>query len=64
LREAASRPLGVAESSIKRMGQDEGFPVARGANIEAVCNTLADAGIIFLFRKTATASVSDCARLV
>lgn len=39
---------GVAESTIKRMEQDEGFPVARGANIEAVYDTLAAAGIIFL----------------
>jgi transcriptional regulator with XRE-family HTH domain len=39
---------GVAESTIKRMEQDEGFPVARGANIEAVYKTLADAGIIFV----------------
>jgi len=39
---------GLAESSIKRMEQDEGFPVARGANIEAVYKTLADAGIIFV----------------
>ena len=39
---------GVAESTIKRMEQDEGFPIARGANIEAVYKTLADAGIIFV----------------
>jgi transcriptional regulator with XRE-family HTH domain len=39
---------GVAESTIKRMEQDEGFPVARGANIEAVYRTLTDAGIVFL----------------
>ena len=39
---------GVAESTIKRMEQDQGFPVARGANIEAVYKTLADAGIIFV----------------
>ena len=39
---------GVAKSTIKRMEQDEGFPVARGANIEAVYKTLADAGIIFV----------------
>jgi transcriptional regulator with XRE-family HTH domain len=39
---------GVAESTIKRMEQDEGFPVARGANIEAVYRTLADAGIVFV----------------
>src|SRR5258707_843006 len=39
---------GVAESTIKRMEQDEGFPVARGANIEAVYKTLTAAGIIFV----------------
>jgi transcriptional regulator with XRE-family HTH domain len=39
---------GVAESTIKRMEQDEGFPVARGANIEAVHNALRDAGIDFI----------------
>ena len=39
---------GVAKSTIKRMEQDEGFPIARGANIEAVYKTLADAGIIFV----------------
>jgi transcriptional regulator with XRE-family HTH domain len=39
---------GVAESTIKRMEQDEGFPVARGGNIEAVYNTLRDAGIEFI----------------
>ena len=39
---------GVAESTIKRMEQDEGFPIARGANIEAVYRTLVDAGIIFV----------------
>jgi transcriptional regulator with XRE-family HTH domain len=38
----------VAESTIKRMEQDEGFPVARGANIEAVYKTLIAAGIEFL----------------
>jgi hypothetical protein len=31
---------GVAESTIKRMEQEEGFPIARGANIEAVYKTL------------------------
>jgi hypothetical protein len=30
------------------MEQDEGFPVARGANIEAVHKTLIDAGIVFI----------------
>src|SRR5712671_5292123 len=39
---------GVAESTIKRMEQDEGFPIARGANIEAVYRTLTEAGIVFL----------------
>jgi transcriptional regulator with XRE-family HTH domain len=39
---------GVAESTIKRMEQDEGFPIARGANIEAVFKTLTAAGIIFV----------------
>jgi len=38
----------VAESTIKRMEQDDGFPIARAANIEAVYKTLADAGIIFV----------------
>jgi transcriptional regulator with XRE-family HTH domain len=46
-KELADR-AGVAESTIKRMEQDEGFPIARGANIEAVYNALAEAGIIFL----------------
>jgi transcriptional regulator with XRE-family HTH domain len=39
---------GVAESTIKRMEQDEGFPIARGANIEAVYRTLTEAGIELL----------------
>jgi predicted transcriptional regulator len=39
---------GVAESTIKRMEQDEGFPIARGANIEAVYKTLTEAGIVFI----------------
>ena len=39
---------GVAESTIKRMEQGEGFPIARGANIEAVYKALVDAGIIFV----------------
>jgi DNA-binding XRE family transcriptional regulator len=46
-KELADR-AGVAESTIKRMEQDEGFPIARGAKIEAVYRTLAEAGIIFL----------------
>jgi hypothetical protein len=48
VRQGIGRQGGVAESTIKRMEQDEGFPIARGANIEAVYNTLAEAGIIFL----------------
>jgi transcriptional regulator with XRE-family HTH domain len=36
---------GVAESTIKRMEQDEGFPIARGSNIEAVYKALISAGI-------------------
>jgi transcriptional regulator with XRE-family HTH domain len=39
---------GVAESTIKRMEQDDGFPIARGANIEAVYKALMSAGIVFL----------------
>jgi transcriptional regulator with XRE-family HTH domain len=39
---------GVAESTIKRMEQDEGFPIARGANIEAVHTALTSAGIVFI----------------
>ena len=46
-KELADR-AGVAESTIKRMEQDDGFPIARGANIEAVYKTLADAGIVFV----------------
>jgi transcriptional regulator with XRE-family HTH domain len=46
-KELADR-AGVAESTIKRMEQDEGFPIARGANIEAVYRTLTEAGIVFL----------------
>jgi hypothetical protein len=38
----------MAESTIKRMEQDDGFPIARGANIEAVYETLAEAGIVFV----------------
>jgi transcriptional regulator with XRE-family HTH domain len=38
----------VAVGTIKRMEQDDGFPVARGANIEAVYKTLVAAGITFL----------------
>jgi len=39
---------GVAESTIKRMEQDEGFPIARGSNIEAVYKTLTSAGIVLI----------------
>ena len=46
-KELADR-AGVAESTIKRMEQGEGFPIARGANIEAVYKALVDAGIIFV----------------
>lgn len=38
----------VAESTVKRMEADDGFPVARGANIEAVYKTLVAAGIVFI----------------
>ena len=38
----------MTESTIKRMEQDDGFPIARGANIDAVYKKLADAGIIFV----------------
>src|SRR5215467_2541332 len=46
-KELADR-AGVAESTIKRMEQDDGFPIARGANIQAVYKTLQEAGIIFV----------------
>jgi len=36
---------GVAVSTIKRMEGDDGFPAARGGNIEAVYRTLRDAGV-------------------
>jgi transcriptional regulator with XRE-family HTH domain len=39
---------GVAESTIKRMEAEDGFPVARGANIEAVYKALVAAGIVFI----------------
>ena len=38
----------MTESTIKRMEQDDGFPIARGANIEAIYKTLADARIILV----------------
>lgn len=39
---------GVAESTVKRMEGEDGFPVARGANIEAVYKTLLRAGVEFI----------------
>lgn len=39
---------GVAESTIKRMEQDEGFLIARGSNIEAVYTALTLAGIVLV----------------
>jgi len=41
---------GVAESTVKRMEHDDGFPIARGANIEAVYKTLTEPGSYFLGR--------------
>jgi hypothetical protein len=43
-----AQKAGVAESTIKRMEQDEGFPIARGSNIEAVYTTLTAAGIVLV----------------
>lgn len=39
---------GVAESTIKRMELQEGFPDSKGANIQAVHRALVDAGIVFI----------------
>ena len=39
---------GVAESTIKRMEHDDGFPLARGPNILAVYKALRNAGIVFI----------------
>ena len=39
---------GVAESTIKRMELNDGFPDARGSNIEAVYNALKSAGVEFI----------------
>jgi hypothetical protein len=39
---------GVASGTIKRMEADDGFPAARGGNIEAVYKTLVAAGVTFL----------------
>ena len=46
-KELAER-AGVAESTVKRMELADGFPDARGANIEAVHKALVDAGIEFI----------------
>jgi transcriptional regulator with XRE-family HTH domain len=39
---------GVGISTIQRIEADEGFPTARGGNIDAVYKTLAAAGVTFL----------------
>lgn len=39
---------GVADSTIKRMEADDGFPDARGSNIEAVHSALKAAGVEFI----------------
>jgi transcriptional regulator with XRE-family HTH domain len=39
---------GVGISTIQRIESDDGFPIARGGNIEAVHSALAGAGITFL----------------
>jgi hypothetical protein len=39
---------GVAESTIKRMELQEGFPDSKGSNIKAVYEALVDAGVTFL----------------
>jgi transcriptional regulator with XRE-family HTH domain len=39
---------GVGLSTVQRMELDDGFPAARGGNIEAVYKTLVAAGITFL----------------
>jgi ribosome-binding protein aMBF1 (putative translation factor) len=46
-KELADR-VGIAESTVKRMEQDDGFPIARGTNIEAVYKILVRAGIHFI----------------
>lgn len=43
-----SNKAGVAESTVKRMELSDGFPDARGSNIEAVYNALKSAGIEFI----------------
>jgi len=47
----------VAESTIKRIEQDDGFPSARGSNIEAVYTALVDAGIEFIPENGGSVSV-------
>ncbi|MDZ3824661.1 MAG: helix-turn-helix transcriptional regulator [Pseudoxanthomonas sp.] len=39
---------GVAESTVKRMELEDGFPAARGSNIQAVYEALCEAGVIFI----------------
>lgn len=39
---------GVGLSTVQRMEADDGFPAARGGNIEAVYKTLVAAGVTFL----------------
>jgi transcriptional regulator with XRE-family HTH domain len=39
---------GVGISTIQRIEGDDGFPAARGGNIEAVYKTLVAAGVTFL----------------
>jgi transcriptional regulator with XRE-family HTH domain len=39
---------GVGISTVKRMEDEDGVPVARGNNIEAVFRTLKDAGLEFI----------------
>ena len=39
---------GVAESTIKRMEANDGFPDARGSNIQAVYDALGNEGIEFI----------------
>ncbi len=46
-KELADR-AGVAESTVKRIEAEDGFPAARGANIEAVHRVLIEAGIVFI----------------
>jgi hypothetical protein len=38
----------VGLSTVQRMELDDGFPAARGGNIEAVYKTLVAAGVMFL----------------